>query len=147
MELCNFRVIWEKDPKPFWLWNLRSLLEEGGPCRQVKFLSCPIKIHLPKTVVQCGRNSRRQSRLCAGCMCKRKTKENRREKKMHRKRGRKGRGGGERIRKRSHFKLKELQGKHKTPHIYTVHLKETERGNDGFRKPGCEQDQMPLITQ
>lgn len=68
---------------------------------------------------------------------------------MHRKRGRKGErgGGGERIRKTSHFKLKELQGKHKTPPIYMVHLKETERGNDEFRKPGCEQGQIPLITQ
>lgn len=76
MEPYSFRVIWEKGPKPSWLWNLWSILEEGRPCRQLKFLSCPTKTQLPKIVLKCRRNSIRQSRLFPSGMCKRKTKKN-----------------------------------------------------------------------
>lgn len=71
MEPCSFRVIWEKDPKPSWLWNLSSILEERELCKQVKFLSCPHKNTSAKTVLKCEWNETRQDFFLVVCASER----------------------------------------------------------------------------
>lgn len=51
--------------------------------------------------------------------------------------------GGKERRERVHFIPKEFQEKHKTLHIYMAHAKDTGKGSDWLRKPGCEQGQIP----
>ena len=83
--------------------------KKRGPCRYLKSPSCPTQTQLPKTVLKCGRNSTRQSRLFPSGTCKRNTKKNlwrKKKKKLHRKRGRKEeREGG---REEEHEKEREL---------------------------------------
>lgn len=76
-----------KEPKAILIMEFKVHSGAGSLEDRLKFLSCSIKIHLPKTVLKCGWNSIRQPQLLTGGMCKRKAKEDLRGKCTEREEG------------------------------------------------------------